>query len=87
MRKVQRDRTRRKQQGGDRQVSTEGASKVQVDCCYCMTTNYVEEPPCLVDCSKCGRPFRVLRDMRGGGSKMELSSDALGYFARSPKTA
>lgn len=68
-------------------MSTEGTPKVQVDCCYCLTTNYVDQPPCLVDCSKCGRPFRVLFDERRGGTKMELSSDALGYFARSPKTA
>lgn len=87
MRKVRRNRPDRKAPRKDRAVSEEGTPKVQVDCCYCLTTNYVEEPPCLVDCSKCGRPFRVLRDLRGGGSKMELSGDALGHYARTPKSA
>lgn len=87
MRKVRRNRTHGTVARKDRAVTAEGTPKVLVDCCYCLSTNYVDEPPCLVDCIKCGRPFRVLRDLRGGGSKMELSKNALGHYARTDRSA
>lgn len=37
-----------------------------VDCCYCLTTQDVEQPPSLVKCEKCGRRFRVFTDESGG---------------------
>lgn len=56
---------------------------VQVDCCYCLTTQDAPEPPCLVDCQKCGRPFRVLLTDRGI-PPMGLSKEAAAYFQKYP---
>lgn len=68
--------------GRDRQVKKKQG--VQVDCCYCLTTQDAPEPPCLVDCKKCGRPFRVLLTSKHT-PKMELSTEAQSYYSN--KTA
>ena len=65
--------------GGTRPVTKK--TGVTVDCCYCLCTQDVPEPPCLVDCKKCGRPFRVLLDTSKSKFKMELSQDAKGYYS------
>lgn len=52
-----------------------------VSCCYCSATQSVPEPPSLVDCMRCKRPFRVFRN-EGQDSLMELSPAARGFYTK-----
>lgn len=52
-----------------------------VVCCYCSATQSVPDPPALVDCMRCKRPFRVFRN-EGQESLMELSSFARAFYTK-----
>jgi hypothetical protein len=57
-----------------------------VKCCYCAFPQPCPEPPVLIDCAQCRRPFRALRN-EGQRSVIELGPDAKRYYQRSKGVA
>jgi hypothetical protein len=54
---------------------------LSVACCYCGRVQSTPEPPALVDCFECGRPFRVFR-RESKCKPIELGADAKAYYQR-----
>lgn len=66
-------------------IESTAGEPVQVDCCYCMGTQYVPKPPVIVDCKRCGKRFCVMYDRRNViDSRLELSEEAKTFFRHQP---